>query len=47
MHLHGYIQGTEEVNQIGHIDLGRGVMRNNEKSWIWYIYYNLFLFSEI
>ena len=47
MHLHGYVRDTEEVIQTGHINLGRGVMRNNEKTWIRYICCNLFLCSEV
>lgn len=47
MHLHGYIQDTEEVTQTGHINLGTRVMRNDEKAWIRYICYNLFILSEI
>lgn len=31
MHLHGCVWNTEEVTQIGCINLGREVMRNGEK----------------
>ena len=43
----GYVRDTEEVTQTGHVNLERGVMRNNEKTWIRYICYDLFLLSEI